>query len=60
MATKPQILKDLAEVVQKIIHKESKKDPEKRKWGKEKNRYCQTLGPVLGKVPGQGTYRGQT
>ena len=44
---KPQILKDLAEVVQKIIHKESKKDPEKRKWGKKKIRYCQTQGPVF-------------
>ena len=30
---KPQILKDLAEIVQKIINKESKKEPEKRKWG---------------------------
>ena len=38
MMAKPQILKDLAEVVQKIIHKESKKDPEKRKWGKKKNK----------------------
>ena len=36
MMARPQILKDLAEVVQKIIHKESKKDPEKRKWGKKK------------------------
>ena len=30
---KPQILKDLAEIVQKIINKESKREPGKRKWG---------------------------
>ena len=47
MMAKPQVLKDLAEIVLKIIHKESKKDPEKRKWGKKKNKILSNSGSSL-------------